>query len=72
MRGLVGRAICFNEKVVPVERKGPGCRLFVYGLSFFSIIKAAGLMCLRVCVQCVGVDRVDCRIQETMWAARFG
>ena len=42
MRGLVGRAICFNEKVLPGERKGPDCRLFVHGLSFSSAGVKAG------------------------------
>lgn len=51
MRGLVGRAICFNEKVVPAERKGPGCRLFVHGLSSCSVIKSTGTyVCVRACV----------------------
>lgn len=46
MRGLVGRTICFNEKVIPGERKGPDWRLFVHGLSFSSVIKAPGLVCV--------------------------
>lgn len=57
--GVVGRAICFNEKVIPVERKEAGCRLFVPGLSFSPVIKAAGLMRPHVCVQIVGVDCED-------------
>lgn len=66
--GVVGRAICFNEKVIPVERKEAGCRLFAPGLSFSSVIKAAGLMCPHVCVQIVGVD---CGRQDTKRAAGF-
>lgn len=52
MRGLVGKVNYFNEKVIPGERKRPGCRLFVHGLSFSSIIKAQGLMCPHVCAVC--------------------
>lgn len=63
--GLVGRAICFNEKVIPRERKGPGCRLFVHSLSFSPVIKAPGLMCLHVCAVCVQcVYRGDHGVKE--------
>ncbi len=69
-RSLVGRAICFNEKVISEERKEPGCRLFVHGFSFSSEIKSTRTY-VSTCVSSVWVYRSDHWRKESSNTARF-
>lgn len=62
MGGLVGRAIRFNEKVIPRERNRPGCGLFAW-LKFLLCNKSTRTY-MSTCVWSGWVNRGNCGIKE--------